>query len=199
MEELWYSHCAQKTLLDRMNRLARRTAQQQLSFGDQEACVRTPGGMAEYVTFQAKYRKRRPVLRINSDLNLVNRGPSLAVGNPSVLVTNREVLGIHSNQYGLERSIQVVDEDVPVLPEVHFVENCVPDNPVPAPGSSSIDVNNPHGYFVDPLNLKDLSSSFGTKGRDRLGLNPEEFNPVFARDDMIGPRKVTLLLGFKCF
>lgn len=182
-----------------MNRLARRTAQQRLSFGDQEACLRTPAGMAEYVTFQAKYRKRRPVLRIHSDLSLTNRGPSPAVGNSSISVTNREVISIHSNQYGPERSTRVVDEDVLMLPEFHSVENCVPDNPVPAPGSSSVDVNNLHGYVLDQLNLKDLSSNFGTKGRDQLGLNPEEFNLVLVRDDMTGPRKATLLLGFKWF
>lgn len=142
--ELWYTQCMQRDLMNRMNRLARRTAQRSLPFGEQEACLRTPMEMADYVSSQANHRKRRPVFRLDAD----------------------------SKQS--ERSVYGGGDDGGVfMPEFQYLANCVPDNAISAGPSPSRDGLDAHGAFLDKLDhLRDLSSgNLLVRGKDRPGVS----------------------------
>lgn len=142
--------------MNRMNRLARRTAQRGLPFGDQEACLRTPTEMAEYIFNQTNHRKRRPVLRVDAD--------------------SKQSLSGH------ERSIQG-DDFALFMPENQYSGNSVPDNAVPARHNPSLDVFSAHGAFLDRLDhLRDLSSGLFIRGKDRLGPAAEVPNQQFRKD-----------------
>lgn len=171
--ELWYTQYLQRTLTARRNRLARRISQQQLPFGDQEACLRTPAGMAEYATFETNHRKRRPVLRTDEDFKAASRGSSSVSGTPNLERTSRDSFGLKPNQPGHERFIQGGDEDTQFFPEFQFFRNCLP-HPVPSLQRPLLDRFKPQRAFLDRLNhLQDLSSGFGTKGKDRIGTSSE--------------------------
>jgi hypothetical protein len=145
--------------MNRMNRLARRTAQRGLPFGDQVACLRTPTEMADYVSNQANHRKRRPVFRVDVD------------SKQSLL--------------GHEKSIQG-DDFALFMPENQYPGNCVPDNAVPARQHSSLDGFSAHGALLDRLNhLRDLSSGLFIRGKDRLGPAAEVSN-LHVRKDGVG-------------
>lgn len=63
--EIWYSQWHENHLLDRMQRLSWRLAQQQLPFGEQETYKRTPEGMSAYLSFSQKHKKKRQVTELN--------------------------------------------------------------------------------------------------------------------------------------
>ncbi|XP_073385407.1 uncharacterized protein [Physcomitrium patens] len=156
--ELWYTQYLQRDLMNRMNRLARRLAQRGLPFGDQEACLRTPTEMADYVCNQANHRKRRPVFRIDGDL--------------------KQSLLSH------ERSIQGGDDDTPFMPEIQYPVNCVPENAVTARPNTSFDGSSAHGAFLERLDhLRDLSSGLFIRGEDRL---PGEVSSHHVRGGALG-------------
>ena len=142
--------------MSRMNRLARRTAQRGLPFGDQEACLRTPTEMADYISSQANHRKRRPVFRIDGD--------------------SKQSLSGH------ERSVQGGDSAL-FMPENQYSGNCVPENAVPARQIPSLDGFSAHGAFLDRLNhMRDLSSSLFIRGKDQLGPAAEVSNQHYGKD-----------------
>lgn len=142
--------------MNRMNRLARRTAQRGLPFGDQEACVRTPMEMADYVSIQANHRKRRPVFRIDRD--------------------SKHSLPSH------ERSVHGGDDGAVFMPENQYLANCVPENAVPARQNLSLNGFGAHRAFLDRLDhLRDLSSGLLIRGKDRLGPSAEVSNHLFKK------------------
>ncbi|KAG0598179.1 hypothetical protein M758_12G052700 [Ceratodon purpureus] len=154
--DLWYTQYLQRDLMNRMSRLARRTAQRGLPFGDQEAYLRTPIEMADYVSIQTNHRKRRPVFRIDGD--------------------SKQSLSGH------ERPIQG-DDSALFMPENQYPGNCVPDNAVPARQNPSFDGFSAHGAFLDRLNhLRELSSGLFIRGKDRLGPAAEVSNQHFRKD-----------------
>lgn len=143
--------------MNRMSRLARRTAQRGLPFGDQEAYLRTPMEMADYVSNQANHRKRRPVFRMDGD--------------------SKQSLSGH------ERSIHGGDDGALFMPENQYLANCVPDNAVPARPNPSLDGFGANGAFLDRLDhLRDLSSGLFIRGKDRLGPSAEVSNNRSKKD-----------------
>ncbi|BFI30078.1 protein MpBromo8 [Marchantia polymorpha subsp. ruderalis] len=108
---LWYDQCAKSYLTERMQRLAQRTAQQKLPFPEREGFSRTPEGMVAYIEFNAKRQKTMCVLKPDAD----SRG-GLSHGQTERLSNEAEkVRGNHM-----------------FVPDLKFLANCVPDNPVPA-------------------------------------------------------------------
>lgn len=116
--ESWYQRWFQKSVLDRMHRLAWRAYQQKLPFKERESCQHTPQGMAAYLELLGKVNKRRCLFRSDS---------KQSSGQVNQIWENgsRDTLG----QVAMDSPRE--DEDVNLLPEVMFPWNCVPDTPVP--------------------------------------------------------------------
>jgi hypothetical protein len=173
--ELWYNQCLRNSHSIRMERLARRVTQQRLSFGDQEACLRTPEGMAAYLNFTMNRCKRWPVLQADKGTKPTDYPPISDTAN-----------GMDSNL-----ACQAGDEDASMLPEIMFPGNCVPDNPVPCRRRSFFEENDFQQVFLDdsdpcvcPL---PMSSSLGILAKDRFTVQTEGLSRIDLKGSGIGP------------
>ncbi|CAM6026139.1 unnamed protein product [Sphagnum balticum] len=173
--ELWYNQCLHNSHSIRMDRLARRVTQQRLSFGDQEACLRTPEGMAAYLNFTMNRCKRWPVLQADKGTKPTDY--------PSISDTAN---GMDANLAG-----QAGDEDASMLPEIMFPGNCVPDNPVPCRRRSFFEENDFQQVFLDDSDPSvcplPMSSSLGILAKDRFTVQTEGLSRIDLKGSGIGP------------
>ncbi|KAL3692784.1 hypothetical protein R1sor_006435 [Riccia sorocarpa] len=144
---LWYDHCAKLNLNERMQRLAQRAAQQKLPFAEREGFSRTPEGMVAYMDFNAKRQKTMSVVERDSD---GLRGLSLR----------------HSPK-PCSSEIDRVKVDLTFTPDLKFLADSIPDNPVPAK-RRKVDLCDHHPVgLLDNLDELQLRSSEATEANGR--------------------------------
>lgn len=153
--EIWYSQWHENHLLDRMQRLSWRLAQQQLPFGEQETYKRTPEGMSAYLSFSLKHKNKRQVIELNKGSHPTDSFIENGSDGPADLTA------------GTDCSI---DEDISFFPETMFLSNCVPDSAIPVHDK---EVENPKGEFFGIFDNLPHGMSRSPLSIERFGMGSE--------------------------
>lgn len=151
--DIWYDRWLNSKVMERMSKLAYRLAQQKCPFGERDAFVRTPKGMAKYLdsTLRVKRKRKDEARKLR------------ALGRKPTELSNREVFG---STVKLELGFEGEDPDC-TFPEFMFLGNCIPDNPVP--GNNTCMSSAVNGSFSPLMDLEstpvasEKNTSFGLK------------------------------------
>ncbi|KAL2634966.1 hypothetical protein R1flu_006445 [Riccia fluitans] len=149
---LWYDKCAKINFNERMQRLAQRAAQQKLPFAEREGFSRTPEGMVAYIDFNAKRQKTMSVVKRESE----------APGTLS---------GVHISKPCSE--VDKVKVDPTFVPDLKFLADSIPDNPVPAKRRKLEKYDH---YPLGPLDNLDELQLRSSKGREDIGRQDAQSN-----------------------